>query len=147
MRKSKSEEAVNCFLNSFNCAQAVFSTYSREHGLDRHTALKIATSFGGGMGHIGETCGAVTGAFMLIGLKHGKTDADDNAAKEKTYCLVREFAEKFKELHGSLNCTDLIGCDLTTHEGIQDALNRNLFRTVCCKYVRDSAQIVEKLLK
>jgi C_GCAxxG_C_C family probable redox protein len=61
--------AVKCFNNGFNCAQAVLSTYSEQLGVDKTTALKIAGSFGGGMGHIGETCGAVTGAFMLIELK------------------------------------------------------------------------------
>jgi C_GCAxxG_C_C family probable redox protein len=147
MEKTKSDDAVNCFLNGFNCAQALFSTYCRENGLDKETALKIATSFGGGMAHTGETCGAVTGALMVIGLKYGKIKADDNTAKDRTYKLVQEFAEKFKEVNGSLNCTDLIGCDLSTEEGMQNALSRNLFRTVCFKYVRDAAQIVEKLLR
>ncbi len=78
---NKSECSEQCFLSGFNCAQAVFSTFSGQLGLEPELALRIAGSFGGGMGHIGETCGAVTGAFMLIGLKHGKVRADDNESK------------------------------------------------------------------
>lgn len=98
----KSDCAVDCFKNGYNCAQAVFSTYCDQLGLDKTNALRISGSFGGGMGHIDETCGAVTGAIMLIGLKHGKIQNDDNAAQEKTYTLVKEFAERFKEINGSV---------------------------------------------
>jgi len=92
---NKPECSVQRFFSGFNCAQAVFSTYSSEFGLEPELALRISSSFGGGMGYIGETCGAVTGAFMLIGLKYGKVKAEDNAAKEKTI-------HWFRNLPGSL---------------------------------------------
>lgn len=142
----KSECSVQCFNNGFNCAQAVFSTHCKQLGLDSETTLKIAGGFGGGMGHIGETCGAVTGAFMLIGLKYGKVKTDDNAAKEKTYTLVQEFAERFKAINGSVRCKDLLGCDISTALGMQTAKDAQLFTTICPKMVRDSSEIVEELL-
>jgi C_GCAxxG_C_C family probable redox protein len=139
--------AVKCFNNGFNCAQAVLSTYSEQFGVDKTTALKIAGSFGGGMGHIGETCGAVTGAFMLIGLKYGKVQKDDNAARERTYSLVKEFANQFKAIHGSVKCTELLGYDLSTTDGLRAASEANLWNTVCAKLVKDSAQIIEELIE
>lgn len=142
----KPDCAVECFNNGFNCAQAVFSTYCEQLGLDKTTALRIAGGFGGGMGHIGETCGAVTGAFMLVGLKHGKINKDDNDAREKTYALVKEFTRQFKDINGFVKCTELLGYDISTAEGLKAAREANLWDTVCAKLVRDSAQIAEGLL-
>lgn len=143
---NKVECSEQCFLSGFNCAQAVFSTYSGELGLDPVLALRIAGSFGGGMGLIGETCGAVTGAIMLIGLKYGKVRVDDTAAKEKTYALVQEYKRQFVELNGSVRCKELLGYDISIPEEMSTAGEKNLFKTICPKLVKDSAEIVEKLL-
>ncbi len=144
---SKVECSEKCFLSGFNCAQAVFSTYSSELGLDTELALRIAGSFGGGMGLIGETCGAVTGAIMLIGLKHGKVIAEDDAAKEKTYALVQEYKRRFVELHGSVRCTELLGFDISKKEEMASAKEMGLFKTLCPRLVKDSALVVEELLE
>jgi C_GCAxxG_C_C family probable redox protein len=143
---SKVDCAVDCFNNGFSCSQAVFSTYSEELGLDPKTALKVAGAFGGGMGHIGETCGAVTGALMVIGLKHGKIHPEDNAAKEKTYALVQEFASRFIAMNGSIRCTELLGFDISTSEGMKAAREEGLFIKLCPKYVKDAAKIIEQIL-
>jgi C_GCAxxG_C_C family probable redox protein len=143
----KINEAVECFNNGFSCSQAIFSTFCEEYGLDKTTALKIATSFGGGMGHTGETCGAVTGAFMLFGLIYGRYRADDKDSKEKTYSLVQEFTDRFKKINGSVKCTELIGYDLSTEEGLRNANTDNLTNAKCNKYVKDSAEIVQELLE
>ena len=83
----KSEVAVQCLTSGFNCAQAVFSAHCSELGLKSETALRIAAGFGGGMG-ISETCGAVTDAFMLIGLKYRNINVEDKVNKRKTNSLV-----------------------------------------------------------
>jgi C_GCAxxG_C_C family probable redox protein len=144
---SKTEDANKCFLEGFNCAQAVFSAFSEELGLDKQTSLKIGGSFGAGMAHLNETCGAVTGAFMTIGLKCGRYKIEDTASKEKTYALVREFSKRFKDKYGSLKCTDLIGYDLSTEDGLKKATDEKRFRTHCPNFVKDAAGIVEELLK
>jgi C_GCAxxG_C_C family probable redox protein len=143
---NKVERAVSCFNDGFSCSQAVLSTYGAQFGLDRDRALKVAGAFGGGMGHMGETCGAVTGALMVIGLKYGQTRVEDKEAKKKTYRLVKEFVEKFSARNGSINCTELLGCDLSTPDGMQRANEQNLFTTRCPKFVQDAAEILEELL-
>ena len=143
----KSDCAVDCFNNGYKCSQAVISTYSEQLGLDKTSALKVAGSFGGGMGHIGETCGAVTGAIMLIGLKHGKVQKDDNEARETTYHLVQEYTKQFIAKNRSVNCTKLLGYDMSSPEGLIAAREANVWKTVCTKLVKDSAQIVEELLE
>jgi len=143
---SRVEEAVSCFADGFSCSQAIISTYGTEFGLDREKALKIATGFGGGMGRLGGTCGAVTGAIMVIGLKYGRTKIEDMESKEKTYELVREYVDDFKRINGSTTCNKLLDCDINTLEGIRHAKDNNLFKTLCPEYVRSSAEILEKLL-
>jgi C_GCAxxG_C_C family probable redox protein len=140
------ESAVSCFRDGYSCSQAVFSTYAEALGMDRDTALKVSAGFGGGMGRMAETCGAVTGAMMVIGLKHGSADVNDAEARAKTYDLVRQFAEEFQAKHGSLDCRDLLGCDISTAEGRQQAHERNTRETVCPQLVRDAAEVLEKML-
>lgn len=144
---SKHEEALSCFNENFSCSQAVFSAFAPEMGLDKETALRVSGAFGGGMGRMGETCGAVTGAFMLIGLKYGQTMTSDKAAKNKTYQLVREFVEKFRERNKSILCKELLGVHPGTLEGMQAFKEKDLKNTVCAKLVRDAAEIVEEILR
>ncbi len=143
---SRIEEAVSCFTDGFSCSQAILSTYGTELGLDRKKALMIATGFGGGISRLGGTCGAVTGAIMVIGLKYGRAKIEDMGSKEKTYELVREYLESFKSINGSTICNKLIDCDINTPEGMRHANDSNLFKTLCPDFVRSSAVILEKLL-
>ena len=144
---SKVEQAVSCFEKGFVCSQALLSTYGTRLGLDPVIALKMADGFGGGMARMGETCGAVTGAFMVIGLKYGRTVLEDTEAHEKTYSLVREFIHQFKSRNGSIMCRELIGCDISTTEGLHTAREKKLFTSICPKYVRDAAEIIENILR
>jgi C_GCAxxG_C_C family probable redox protein len=141
------EIAVSCFEQGFSCSQAVLSTYGPELGLDRETALKVAGAFGGGMGRMGETCGAVTGAFMVIGLEYGMTGAEDEQAKERAYSLVREFVDKFKSRNGSIVCRELLGCDIGVPEIREVIKEEGLFATRCPQFVRDAAEIIERILE
>ncbi len=141
------ECAVSCFEQSFNCAQAVISTFGPQLGLEHELALKVAGAFGGGIGQMGKTCGAVTGSFMVIGLQHGKTRADDEQSKEKTNTLVRKFVEEFESRTGSIVCNELIGCDISVPEQRKATKEAGIFATRCYKFVRDAAEIVERILE
>jgi C_GCAxxG_C_C family probable redox protein len=143
MNKSKVNEAVACFNNGFNCSQAILSVYCGEFGLDNKNALQISCGFGAGMGRLQETCGAVSGAFMLIGLKHGKFLKEDEPAKEKTYAFVKEFVRLFEIRNKTINCRELLGIDLITGDK-QIAAER--VKTVCPKMVQDAAEIIEQIL-
>jgi len=142
-----SDFAVSYFNNGFNCSQSVLISHCEEFGMDKENALKISCGFGGGMAHTDEVCGAVTGALMLIGLKYGKYKAEDNAAKEKTYELVKKFTEQFKLKYGSVKCTDLINYDLSKNEELEKARAAGVFKSVCPALVKESVEIVESILK
>jgi len=122
------------------------STYGIQYGLDHDTALKLATGFGGGMARFGRTCGAVSGAFMVIGLKYGMGINDNIEVKEKTYQVIRKFSDRFQEINGSVICRELLGCDINTPEGI-DYYNQNeFFEKKCLKYVKNAAEVLEEIL-
>jgi C_GCAxxG_C_C family probable redox protein len=146
MNVKKAEQAVACFRNNFSCSQAVFSTFAEPLGLEKSVALKISGAFGGGMARMAETCGAVTGSLMVIGLKYGKSRPDDEDAKLKTYALSREFIERFKSRHSSLVCRELLGCDIGTTEGKLVFDENGYEETRCAKFVEDAATILEEIL-
>ncbi len=135
---NKVKKAVKCFESGYNCSQAVFSTYSEDFGVSSDQALKIASGFGGGM-RIGGTCGAVTGAFMVLGLAFAQ-------GKDKPYDKIIKFAENFCKRNKSTDCQTLIGCDIRTEEGMNKATNEGLFRSICSQLVKDSAEILEEML-
>ncbi len=143
---SAGEKAVGCFKNGFNCSQSVLYAYGPRLGLNRAQSLKVACAFGGGMARRGDTCGAVTGALMVLGLKHGKTKKGDDAAREKTYDLVKEFIAEFSARNGSIVCRELLGHDISVPKGREAAKNELLFETLCPGLVQDSVEILEKQL-
>ena len=142
----ESETAINCFTDGFSCSQTVLASYSEKLGLQKELAFKVSGAFGGGMGHIGETCGAVTGALMLIGLKYGKYKKEDLVSKDKTYNIVKEYITQFRENHGSIKCSDLIKYDISINEELIKARESGVFKTICPLLIKDSIEIVEKYL-
>ena len=143
---NKVEEAVRLFHEGFSCSQAIASAFGPELGLETDACLKVGGAFGGGMGCMAETCGAVTGAFILIGLRFAPVMAADRAAKDKTYEVVREFTRRFRDRHDSVLCRELLGYDISTSEGMRAAKEGGLIATLCPKFVRDAAEIVQYLL-
>jgi C_GCAxxG_C_C family probable redox protein len=143
---SKAEEAKKQFEKGVHFAPAVLSTYSEGLGLDKILALKIACGFGGGIGRMGKTCGSVTGALMVIGLKHGQANLLDEESSQRTYALVEEFVDRFKALHGSIECKELIGYDLSDSGELELAREIGVFQNKCPSFVYDSACILEDVL-
>jgi C_GCAxxG_C_C family probable redox protein len=142
----KVEKTLTCFKEGWNCTQAVLSTYGPQFGLDRENAVKIAGAFGSGMG-MRETCGAVTGALMVIGLKHARLNAGILFSRDKTEDIAREFAARFKARNEITECRELLGCDVSSCEGFGTAEKERHFKTHCLKFVQDAAEIWEELLK
>jgi len=143
MDQSKVNDVAAYFDEGYSCSQSVLAAYCEEFGLEQETAFLIASGFGGGMGRLQETCGAVTGAFMVLGLKYGYFEAGNKAAKELTYAKVQEFAALFEERNKTLKCIDLIGEDMR-HGDLMQAMAR--VKEICPKLVKDAAEILEELL-
>ncbi|MDR1695447.1 MAG: C-GCAxxG-C-C family protein [Endomicrobium sp.] len=105
---NKAEQAKENFLKGYNCAQAVLLAFADDFNLDKEAVLKMASSFGAGMGGLREVCGAVSAMFMVIGLKYGYCDPKSHEDKKKLYALIQEAAGKFKEENGSIICRELL---------------------------------------
>ncbi len=144
---SRSEIAGARFVQGFNCTQAVLSSFSEEFGLDRVMAYRVASAFGGGMGHMGYTCGSVTGAFMVIGLKYGLTVTDGSQSHWEAFSAVQEFVEEFKSRNGSIVCSELLGFDISNRAKFREAMKQGIPQKICPKLVRDAVEITEGLLQ
>jgi C_GCAxxG_C_C family probable redox protein len=143
---SRVDQAVDSFAQDFSCAQSVFTAFADPADVSRETALRLAAGFGGGLARSGEVCGAVTGAVLALGLRHCGTPPTDPQAKVAAYPPVQEFLRRFRALHGSLLCRELLGADLGTEEGRRRSQEEGLVRQRCPAFVRDAARIVEELL-
>ncbi len=144
---TKADHAASVLKGGFNCAQSVFTAFAPDFGLEAETAARVASAFGGGLARTGGVCGAVSGAFMTIGLARGSSRPGDKEAKERSYEIAREFVRRFVERNGSIVCRDLIGCEILTPDGMARAREAGLFDTVCAKAVRDAVEILQELTK
>lgn len=126
------ERAQEAFGSGLNCAQSIVSTYAEKYGISSSDALRISAGFGSGMAGLGMTCGTVSGAVMVLGLRYGMEDVPETQRRQKTYAAVREFTEKFQERNGSLLCSEL--------------LKQGDGRSRCAMLVKDSAEILDEIL-
>lgn len=130
----RGDVAEALFKQGFSCAQAIFAAYAQDYGLDKEVALKIAQPFGGIVAGLRGECGSVTGAYMVIGLIYGSTDVEAGEAKCQTYEKVKLFSKRFKEVHQSTVCRDLLEGRLGNQYD------------VCKEYVRTACEILDEII-
>lgn len=139
---TNAEKAEMLYSQGYLCSQAVLAAFAEELGLSEETALKIGACFGSGMCK-GEVCGACTGALMALGLKYGKC-VPGAEGRAKTNEVTVSFLEQFAGENGSYMCRELLGCDITTREGIEYAKKHSLFTEFCPKMVVSAAMIAKR---
>jgi C_GCAxxG_C_C family probable redox protein len=142
------ELAKEHFKNGYNCSQAVIAAYADVFGVDKETALRVAEGFGGGMGRMRGTCGAVTAMYMLAGLKHSKSQPKDLETRQKVYQLVQDMAKEFERMNGSTVCGDLLGVNKPKDTGAKPTPRDSEFfrKRPCIGCIEDAASIVEQYL-
>ena len=131
-----SQKAKEYFEKGYNCAQAVVLAFCDKTGLDVKTASSMASSFGGGMGKMGEVCGAVSGMFIVLGLVEGDYAPCDKEAKMAHYAKVRTLSDKFKAENGSILCREI----LALHKDKPTVSGHN---SHCFNMVMQAADILE----
>lgn len=140
------KKALHYFENGYNCSQAVLATYCEAVGLDHETASRIAVPFGGGLGRQGKLCGCVSGALMVIGLKHGNDTIGNNDSRIKNYDLANQFCQRFSEINGALDCMDIIKYNLNNLDERKKAQEENVFKTRCSAVVANTVELLEIFL-
>ncbi|MBC3795768.1 C-GCAxxG-C-C family protein [Acetobacterium tundrae] len=139
-------QARELFEKGYNCSQSVFAAFCDETGMELETALKISSSFGGGMGRLREVCGAVTAMFMIAGIKYGYTDPRDDVKKAEHYKRIQALAFKFKERNGSYICRDLLDM-VGTDNPIPKARTDEYYQTRPCEQlVGIAAEIMDEVI-
>lgn len=145
---NKKERARELFLQGYNCSQSVFCPFAEDYGLDMKTALKVSASFGGGIGRMRETCGALCGAAMVLGMEKGQTEPGDNQQKQMNYKAVQDMAARFKEMNGSTKCSELLNLRKNSPiVSVPDERTAEYYKTrPCLRMVESAVGILEDLL-
>ncbi|MBO5816433.1 MAG: C_GCAxxG_C_C family protein [Paludibacteraceae bacterium] len=142
------EHAKELFRQGFNCSQSVCAACADLYGMDEQTALRVAASFGGGIGRMRQTCGAACGMFVLAGLENGSAIPGDAEGKKNNYALVQELASQFKAENGSLICSELLGIAPKPQEPTPEARTEAYYhKRPCVDMVASAVRIYLKTLK
>lgn len=145
--ETRKQKAVRLFKEGYNCSQSVFAAYSDLYGIDINTALKLSSSFGGGMGRMREVCGTVSGMFLVAGLETGATEGKDIEGKKYNYDIVQRMATEFKKKNGTIICKELLNLDSVEHETTPEKRTKEYYKKrPCIKLVEDAADIIENVL-
>lgn len=142
------EQARAYFLEGYNCAQAVLLAFHEELGIEKETAARLASSFGGGMGRLREVCGAVSGMFLAAGLLYGYSDPMDTAGKTAQYQRVQTLAHGFTEQNGTILCRELLGLDHHADAPVPSARTQEYYqKRPCADLVSDAAELLAHMIK
>jgi C_GCAxxG_C_C family probable redox protein len=140
------EIAEKTFVDGSNCAQAVFTAFCERYGIDRGSGMMLCSPLGGGIAYTGNTCGAVTGALLVIGLHFGQADVEEGF-NSRASDMATEFLRRFEALYSDADCRGLLGYDISDPDQKAEIRSLNLFNTRCPGFVAGAALILEQLLK
>ena len=144
--KTNQTKVLQTFREDKNCSQAVLLGFANRFRMHEENALSISSGFGAGMGRLQKTCGAVSGAYMVLGLYAGSKTKDNSERKEIAYTMIQEFTRRFEEKQGTTMCLELINCNLKTTEGKKYFEDNKLKENVCEKCIKLSLNILDELL-
>lgn len=142
------KKAMQLFKEGYNCSQSVLLAFKDKYDIDEKTALRLSSSFGGGMGRLREVCGTVSGMFMVAGLLYGYDSPKDREGKTEHYTRIQELAQKFKDLNGSIVCRDLLGLSVSKDSPIPSERTAEYYKKrPCINLIGMSAAIMEQYIK
>ena len=145
---TRREKAENLFLEGYNCSQAVLIAFEDLHGLDRETAAKLSSSFGGGMGRLREVCGSVSGMFLTAGLLYGYDDPKAKEEKAEHYTRIQKLAAGFSAENGSIVCRELLGLTEKKQAPTPEERTTEYYKKRPCKeLVGMAAEIMDNYIK
>lgn len=142
------QKAMNLFKEGYNCSQSVFLAFKDLYGIDRSTALKLSSSFGGGMGRLREVCGSVSGMFLTAGVLYGYDSPKDRSSKTEHYKRIQELARSFEELNGSIVCRELLGLDQKKESYVPEERTKDYYKKRPCEQIVGcAAYIMEEYIR
>ncbi len=140
--------ARKLFLDGYNCSQSVFASFCDITGVEFETAIKISSSFGGGMGRMREVCGTVSGMFMVVGAVYGYSEPKNFKIKSEHYERIQELAKEFKDKNGSIICRELLGIDAKDTSPVPSERTEQYYKKrPCAELVKMAADIMENYIE
>ena len=145
---TRREMAMENFKKGYNCSQSIVLAYADMLPIDRDMLLKMASSFGGGMGRLREVCGSVSGMFIVAGLLYGYDGPETGRVKADHYARIQELAHRFEEMHGSIVCRDMLGLSVHHDNPTPEARTKEYYKKrPCGEIIGDAAEILEKYIE
>ena len=145
---TRREAAMANFMKGYNCSQAIALTFADMVPVDESTLLKLASSFGGGMGRLREVCGSVSGMFMIAGLLYGYDGPETGDVKAEHYARIQELAKRFEEKHGTIICREMLGLNVRHDTPVPEARTKEYYKKrPCSEIIGDAAEILEQFIK
>ena len=142
-----SKRAGELFRKGYNCAQSVFCAFADDLEIDFETALKLSSSFGGGMGLLREVCGAVSSMFMIAGLKYGYTTPANDKIKAEHYQRIQYLANEFTKKNNTIICRELLGLDIKHDSPIPSKRTSEYYKDRPCeRLVKEAAEIISNYI-
>jgi C_GCAxxG_C_C family probable redox protein len=138
--------ATDLFDEGFNCAQSLLAAFGPSLGLERRAALRLGSPMGGGLSRTGGTCGAAMGAMLVLGLRHGHTESEDDDQIDLCRAETQEFLRRFGVQRGGTTCPEILLADLSQPGELERAKDEGLFENACPQAVHSAAEILEDLL-
>lgn len=136
------------FMKGHNCAQSTAAAFAVDFGLEESFVLRVMAGFGGGIGGLRETCGAVSAMAFIAGLHSGAYDTDDPAAKKALYDLVKRMVLEFREQYETICCREILeraGCVAAPDPSERTAAY--YAARPCARVVASAAEIIERTLQ
>lgn len=147
MIENHAEKACKLFSEGRNCSQAVFTAFTDVTGLDDDLALRLSSSFGGGMGRMRKTCGTCSAMFMIVGILYGYTSKNDINEKAEHYRRIQYLANEFKKRHETINCLELLKGLKVNSDPMPEQRTEQYYKVrPCIRFVRTAAEILDKYI-
>ena len=143
MNEQASQRSLELFKSGYFCAESVLLAIAESQGIQSDLIPRIATGFCSGISRTGGMCGAVSGAIMGINLMTGRNLPAESL--EVNYALVQKLIERFEKQYGSVNCRQLLGCDLATESGQRYFMENNLMES-CLQYAEEATGLAISLI-
>lgn len=144
---TRREKAVEYFMQGYNCSQSIVLAFEDLVPIERDVLLRMASSFGGGMGRLREVCGSVSGMFMIAGILYGYDGPETGQVKAEHYARIQELAHRFEEKHGTIICREMLGLDIKHDAPTPEARTKEYYkRRPCPEIIGDAAEILENYI-
>ena len=145
---TRREEAMENFKKGYNCSQAIVLAFADMLPVDRTLLLRLASSFGGGMGRLREVCGSVSGMFMIVGLLYGYDGPETGQIKAEHYAGIQELAKRFEEKHGTIICREMLGLSVRHDVPTPEARTAEYYKKrPCAEIIGDAAEILDQYIR